>query len=73
MMVNETVVFQFNRVERDEQVNSQGQYTVSLPAGVTWHEVLRHFASFLDQCGYVGVSEGVDNMLTLDSNSKEAW
>lgn len=73
MMDNETVFFQFNRVERDEQVNSQGQYTVSLPAGVTWHEVLRHFATFLDQCGYVGVSQSVDNMLAMDGNSKEAW
>lgn len=65
MLQNETVTYQFNRVEADKDVNSQSQYTVVLPEGVTWMEIMRHFAAFLDQCGYVGVSQHVDYMFDL--------
>lgn len=65
MLQNETVTYQFNRVEADKDVNSQSQYTVVLPEGVTWMEIMRHFAAFLDQCGYVGVSQSLDYMLEL--------
>ena len=46
--------------ENDEE-SVQTTYSVHLPDGVTWSEVLRHFANFLESNSYVNVVTHLDD------------
>lgn len=50
-------VFTYNSGEDDVETT----YSVHLPDGVTWNEVLRHFANFLESASYVNVVTHLDD------------
>jgi len=55
--------FIFKRLKEGEYSSFSSEYMHTCSDGATWHEVLLHFAAFLDSCGYVGVYDKVERML----------
>jgi hypothetical protein len=60
--------FLFKRVTNEENRSTNHEHFYVCEEGAIWGDVLRQFAMFLDECGYVGVYENVDMMLEERAN-----
>jgi len=47
--------FLFKRVTNEENRSTNHEHFYVCEEGAIWGDVLRQFAMFLDECGYVGV------------------
>lgn len=59
-------LYQFTRQQYGEGSFSKSEHTFICEEGAGWDTVLLQFATFLDECGYVGVYENVSLMLERD-------
>ena len=57
--------FRFEMIEGDynDPTYRTCEVACHFPDDVSWDEVLRHFAHFLEGCGYISVGEAIDKML----------
>lgn len=53
----------FKKFTQTETSTSNNEHFFVCGEDDPWDVILRQFAMFLDQCGYVGVYESVDSML----------
>tara|TARA_R110000868_G_scaffold385929_1_gene654022 strand:+ start:3502 stop:3699 length:198 start_codon:yes stop_codon:yes gene_type:complete len=61
--MNEKQYYLFKRTTSQPNVDTNHEHFYGCDLEETWPTIIRQFASFLDQCGYVGVYEKMDFML----------
>ena len=64
--MNEKQMYNFKRQKYGEGTYSTAEHTFICEEGARWDAILLQFATFLDECGYVGVYESVSLMLEED-------
>lgn len=61
----------FKRTTAEDNVSTNHEHCFICSEDTAWDDVIRQFAMFLDESGYVGVYEKVDIM--LEDQTNERW
>ena len=61
----------FKKFSQTETSTSNNEHFFVCGEDDPWDVIMRQFAMFLDQCGYVGVYEAVDMM--LEESFEQKW
>ena len=64
--MEEKQLYHFKREKYGQGSYATSEHTFICEDGARWDSVLLQFATFLDECGYVGVCESVSLMLEED-------